>query len=522
MSRASVFAGWTALFFALTTLFFYAVIPQNSELSWSLSSVALITGAYFLFAERKMVRTFITSRSTIYSINSSVLIIVVLGILIFVNLLAYRHKHRFDFTEQSLYSLAPQTLKIISNLPREVKITGFFVPDSRNKMKVQNLLDGYLEKTGKIEITYINPDKNPAIVKRYGVTLDGTIVLESGEQETKVNTVNEESLTNALIKVTRDEKKKLYFLDGHGEKALDNRQKLGISAAKAALERDGYLVEKLLLLQTAEIPDDTNLLVIAGPEKPVLAKEIELIEDYLNRGGSVMILVDPLSNFDMETLLLKWGVQLKDDIVIDPLSRLYGGDFQEPIVSQYTVHDITRDFALATIFPLVRSVHALQKEGVETTKLLQTGENSWGETNFDSAQVKFDKDIDQQGPIPVAVIATKEITTEEKPKGESDDPDSMETKPKAVKKGKLMVVGDSDFIANSKFNFSGNSDFFLNSVSWLAEESDLISIRAKKRSNQPFHMSSTSGSTLFIFGMILLPGSVIFAGIRTWWRRRHL
>jgi ABC-type uncharacterized transport system involved in gliding motility auxiliary subunit len=224
----------------------------------------------------------------------------------------------------------------------------------------------------------------------------------------------------------------------------------------------------------------------------------------------------------METLLLKWGVQLKDDIIIDPMSKLYGGDFQEPIVSQYTPHDITRDFALATIFPLVRSVHAMRKEGIVTTQLLQTGQNSWGETDFDSPQVKFDQGIDQQGPIPVAVIATKEIATDEIASGESDDPESIESKPKVVKKGKLMVVGDSDFAANGKFNFSGNSDFFLNSVSWLAEESDLISIRAKQRSNQPFHMSSTWGSTLFIFGMILLPGSVIFAGLRTWWRRRRL
>ena len=510
------------MFFALSTLFFYAVLPQDSELTLSLGSVVIITGAYFLFAERKLVRTFITSRSTVYGINSSVLILIVLGVLIFANLLGYRHKHRFDFTEQSLYSLAPQTIKILSNLPREVKITGFFISDSGNKMIVQNLLDGYLENTDKIKITYINPDKNPAIVKRYGVTLDGTIVLESGEQETKVNTVNEESLTNALKKVTRDEKKKLYFLEGHGEKALDNNQGLGISAAKVALERDGYQVEKLLLLQTAKIPDDANLLVIAGPEKPVVDKEIDIIENYLNRGGSVMILVDPLSNFDMETLLLKWGVQLKDDIVIDPMSRLYGGDFQAPIVSQYTVHDITRDFALATLFPLVRSVHAMEKDGIVSTQLLQTGENSWGETDFDSPQVKFDKAIDEQGPIPVAVISTKEIFSEENPGEQSDDPESMETKPKAVKKGKLMVVGDSDFAANAKFNFSGNSDFFLNSVSWLAEESDLISIRAKQRSSQPFHMSSTWGSTLFIFGMILLPGSVMFAGIRTWWRRRRL
>jgi ABC-type uncharacterized transport system involved in gliding motility auxiliary subunit len=510
------------MIFAVTTLFFYAVMPQNSELNWSLFSVAIISGAYFLFAERKLVRVFITSRSTVYGLNSSVLVIIVLCTLIFVNLLAYRHKHRFDFTEQSLYSLAPQTLKIISNLPREVKITGFFVPDSGNKLIVQNLLDGYLEKTDKIEMTYINPDKNPAIVKRYGVTLDGTIVLESGEQETKVNTVNEESLTNALIKVTRDVKKKLYFLSGHGEKVLDNNQKPGISAAKAALERDGYQVKNLLLLQTAKIPDDTNLLVIAGPVKPVLDKETDIIEEYLNRGGSVMILVDPLSKFDMETLLLKWGVQLKDDIIIDPMSKLYGGDFQEPIVSQYTPHDITRDFALATIFPMVRSVHAMRKEGIVTTQLLQTGQNSWGETDFDSPQVKFDQGIDQQGPIPVAVIATREISTDASSSNESDDPESLESKPEAVKKGKLMVVGDSDFVANGKFNFSGNSDFFLNSVSWLAEESDLISIRAKQRGNQPFHMSSTWGSTLFIFGMILLPGSIIFAGIRTWWRRRRL
>ncbi len=460
------------------------------------------------------------SRTTLYGTNAFVLVCVFLGVLVFINILATRHKHRFDFTSSGIFTLAPQTRKIVTNLPREITMTAFFQSESPTKPEFKNLMDGYLGLSDKIKLSFIDPDKNPAIVKRYGVTTYGTVALESGKQETKVQNPTEENMTNAILKVIKDEKKKIYFLAGHGEQALENTEGQGYSNAKQALERDGFQVETLLLLQTGKIPDDADALVIAGPAKPVLPKEQDALEQFLRNGGSILLLIDPHTESGLDEFLARWGIGLREDIVIDPMSKMFGGDYAAPVVSQYMMHDITKDFALPTIFPVLRSVTAKQAEGVEVSELLQTGANSWAETKIDGGKVKFDEGEDQKGPVTIAVVASLKPDSADKPKPGAEDT-GEEEKPSA-KKGNLVVLGDSDFASNTYFKFSGNGDFFLNTASWLAEEESLIAIRPKERKDSPIHLTSDTGAALFFTGTVVFPGIVVLIGVRKWWTRRRL
>ena len=292
----------------------------------------------------------------------------------------------------------------------------------------------------------------------------------------------------------------------------------GYKTAKKNLEQDGFIVKPLLLLQTGEVPEDASVLVVAGPKKPVQAEEQNSIQSYLDKGGAVMMLVDPKSKFGMEPFLKNWGVLLGGDIVIDPMSKLFGGDFAAPVVNQYTVHDITREFVLATIFPIIQSVRAIPGSRIQTVELLKTSENSWGESDFESGTVKFDAGSDLKGPIPVAVVATKLIGAEKPHKENEESHERDEPQPKAT----LIVIGDSDFSTNRYSNFSGNGDFFLNTVSWLAEEDNLISIRPKERKNTPVHITRAWGTAIFILGLLVFPGLVAGIGIRIWWKRRGL
>jgi ABC-type uncharacterized transport system involved in gliding motility auxiliary subunit len=460
------------------------------------------------------------SRTAVYGANTFVLACIFLGVLVFVNILSIRHKHRFDFTSSGIFTLAPQTQKIVSNLPREISMTAFFQSESPTKSEFKNLMDGYLGLSDKIKLTFVDPDKNPAIVKQYGVTTYGSVVLESGKQETKVQNPSEENMSNAILKVIKDEKKKIYFLEGHGERSLDNTEGQGYSNAKKSLERDGFQVEKLLLLQVGKVPDDADALVIAGPEKPVLAQEQKALEDFLQNGGSVVLLIDPQTNSGLEQFLARWGIELKEDIVIDPMSKMFGGDYAAPVVSQYMMHDITKDFALPTIFPVLRSVTAKQVEGVTVSELLQTGANSWAEMDFGGKKVKFDEGVDQPGPVTIAVVASKKTDSADKPASDADVKEEKVTP--SAKPGNLMVLGDSDFANNTYFNFSGNGDFFLNTTSWLAEEESLISIRPKERKDSPINLTSDTGAALFFAGTVLFPGVVVLVGVRKWWTRRRL
>ena len=522
MKKLGPMAGWLALTTGFIALFFYIVLPDLISVSTSLTVVCLINGIFFFIAEGPNLRQNLSSRSALYGANTLVLTTIFLGILIFVNLLAFRHTHRFDFTEGGYFTLAPQTKKFILNLPREVKLTAFFQTESLEKGAFANLIAGYLEETNNIKLQYVDPDKNPSITKQYGVTTYGTVALESGAKETKVQNTTEENITNALLKVTRDEQKVIYFLEGHGESKIRSTENEGYSTAKKNLEQDGFVVKPLLLLQSGEIPKDASVLVIPGPKKPFQDEEKEVIENYLNSGGSVFMLIDPKSSSSMEAFLKKWGIELAEDIVIDPMSKLFGGDFAAPVVNQYTVHEITSDFVLATIFPIIRSVRGIPVAGITTTELLKTGANSWAESDFGSGTVQYDEGKDVKGPVSVSVIATKVL--EDESHKNSDIPENSEAAKnnKPSLKATLLVVGDSDFSNNRYINFSGNGDFFLNTISWLAEEENLISIRPKERKNTPIQMTQSWGYAIFIMGVVVFPGLIATIGIRTWWRRRRL
>ena len=422
MKKLSPIAGWLSLIAGFTALLFYIVLPDLKILIISLSLISFSNGIFFLYAEGTSIKNFFSSRSAQHGTNAVILTVVLLGILIFTNLLILRHKHRFDFTEASLFTLAPQTKKFVADLPREVKLTAFFQIETPEKVAFSNLIEGYLEETDKITITYVDPDKSPAITKRYGVTTYGTIVLESGKKETKIQNAMEENLTNALLKVTRDEQKVIYFLEGHGENQIESMENEGYQNAKKNLEQDGFLVKPLLLLQTGEVPEDTSVLVIAGPQKPIQEEEQAALQSYLGKGGAMMMLVDPKSKHGMEPFLKNWGIQLGKNIVIDPLSKLFGGDFAAPVVNQYTAHDITSNFSLATIFPIIQSVQEIPNSKVETVELLKTSNNSWGESDFESVPVNFVAESDLNGPVSVAVVDSKLMVSEEPQQKNNETP----------------------------------------------------------------------------------------------------
>ena len=509
---------------AIFGLFIYAVAPDKTTPALVLLAMTVLNTLLLAVSERKSLSRALKTRSAVHGTNSLILVVIFLGILVFINLIAFRHNQQFDFTESGFYTLSPQTKKIIASLPREVRLTAFFQIDSPEKKLFQDRMQSILESSDKVGLSFIDPDKNPAITKQYGITTYGTVVLESGKKESKVRDPSEANLINGILKVTKDEQKVIRFLEGHGEKRIDDFENQGFSTVKGALEKDGFTVEKSLLLQSGEIPSDTELFIIPGPEKPILHEEQKLIQEYLDKGGSVLLLLDPQSKSGIENFLKQWGIDTPDSFVIDPMSKLFGGDYAAPVVSQYVAHKITRDFALPTIFPLLRTVTTIKSTSADTTEFLLTGANSWGEINLNAlkeGQSQFDEKSDIKGPVAVAVVSTREIPTEKEKKPENDNKTDSPADQKNIKKAHLTVIGDSDFASNQYFNFSGNGDLFLNVASFLAEEENLISIRPKERKNSPLSLTSDQGMLILMLGL-LTPSFVIFIGVRTWWRRRRL
>ncbi len=457
-------------------------------------------------------------RSTRYGLNALVMIVLILGVIALVEAVSFRHNWRVDLTEDRRNSLAPQTVKVVRELPVPVKATGFFQPDQGGKRRAEDLLKQYAAQSdGKFTWEILDPDRDPLRARRYGVETYGTVVLEATSKsgsikEEKILDAEEEKLTNGLIRVTREGKRVVYFLKGHGEKDPASSEKTGLSQIKAAIEKLNYEVKDLFLAREPKVPDDAAIVVVAGPQKDLLPSEIDALSGYVARAGKTFFMVDPFQAPDVGPLLARYGLGLGNDVIIDtnPQGRLLGAGPEIPVVTDYVSHPITRDFRFATFFPVARTVTVAPKlpDGVTAQALARTSPESWAETNQEeirTGQVKWDPG-EARGPLTVAAVATVDA------QGVSEE--------RKGAKARIVVVGDSDFASNAFVNLSGNRDFFLNTLSWLAEEENLIAIRPKEARTTPVFLTAAQGQVLFWVPVVLVPLAMVVAGVSAFARKR--
>src|SRR4030067_395494 len=249
--------------------------------------------AVYLSPNLASLKRSVSRKSFLYSSNLLLVVVLVLAILVLLNYFLSRHNYRLDFTEAKLHSLSDQSIQVLKNLKKDVQIKGFFREGNYGRSKLEDLLKNFGYYSKKIKYEFIDPDKNPGLVKAYGITQDGTTILEEGGEENRLNNSTEEDLTNALIKATREGKKVIYFLEGHGEHSIEQTEDVGFSFAKDELQKLGYESKKLALALSETFPQDCALLVVPGPQKDLLPNELETIQTYLFKGGRVFFMADP-------------------------------------------------------------------------------------------------------------------------------------------------------------------------------------------------------------------------------------
>jgi ABC-type uncharacterized transport system involved in gliding motility auxiliary subunit len=473
-----------------------------------------------------------TRRSFLYSGNLLLVVVIVLAILGLANYFLSKHNYRADFTAAKLHSLSDQSVTVLKALKADVSFKCFFREGNYGRAAMENLFKLYAYHSNHVKYEFIDPDKNPGLVKRYDVTQDGTSVLEAGDKESRITTTSEEDVTNALIKVTRAAKKVIYFLEGHGEAAIDATEERGYSTIKAELEKVGYEVKKQSLALPGRLPADCALLIVPGPQKDLLSAEYETIRSYINSGGRVLVLVDPQTPTLLPMFLSEFGFKLENDVIIDTdaVSRLMGGDYFIPIAREYVSHPITARFGYATFYPLARSIDVAESkpEGATLTALANTSEQSYAKVDFLLKEKMTTKDIaftagnDRRGPICLAVAgsfkfpAAPAAKPEAKP-GESATPSTPRPEPKEAR---MAVIGDSDFAMNGYYGWGGNGNFFLNVANWLTEESDLISIQPKTQTPRTIQLTASQGRLVFLISIVLLPLAALVLGVAVWARRR--
>ena len=527
MDTLKKYLNTAAAAFLLTALAGLIVWPHKKTAILIVAVLGLAALAAHVGLNWKAFKQGFTRKSFLYSGNLLLIVLLVLAILGLANYFLSKHNYRADFTAAKIHSLSGQSVAVLKALRADVSFKGFFREGNYGRSAMENLLKLYAYHSGRIKFEFVDPDKNPGLVKRYDVTQDGTTVLESGDKEGRITTTTEEDVTNALIKVTRAEKKVIYFLDGHGEGTIDETGDDGFSTAKGELEKLGYEVKKQTLALADRFPKDCALFVVPGPQKDLLPNEYDTIKAYIQGGGRVLFMVDPETSTLLPLLLDGYGFKLENDIVVDTVSRLLGGDYFMPVVSEYEPHAITERFGYATFFPFARSVEiaVTKPEGVTLSALAKTSPNSWSERELDQKEVKFTPEKDKQGPVGLAAVAEVEIKAAgpSPAPAEAGKPDETPAQPGTPdKKARIAVIGDSDFIKNRYYGLSGNGNFFLNVANWLTEEADLIAIQPKTRTPRTIQLTPSQGRLIFLASIVLLPLAVLVVGVSVWARRRSL
>ncbi|HRD02322.1 MAG TPA: GldG family protein [Candidatus Saccharicenans sp.] len=523
MSWLKKYINYAGLTLIVLSFILLIIWPQYQKIALILVLAGLALLILYLFLNLSSFKESLQRRSFLYSSNMLLIIILVLGLLVVVNFFFARHHYRVDFTAAKIHSLSDQSIKVVKNLNQDISIKAFFREGNVGRTTMENLLKIYAYHSPKIKYEFIDPDKNPGLVKKYGITEDGTTVFELGDKDIRIATTSEEDITNAIIKLTREKKKTIYFLEGHGESSIEDTGDSGFSTARSELEKIGYEVKKLPLALSSNFPADCSLLIIPGPKAALLPNELDTMKQYLDQGGRLLFMIDPETTTGLEAWLANYGIRIENDIVVDRVSRLLGGDYFMPAVTEYEMHEITKNFRYATFYPLSRSIELTDSkpEGLTLTPIAKTSANSWSERQLDQSEVSFDPDKDKAGPVSLVVVGSKKVTINN-PNEPDKTAEDQEINSFSDRELRLAVFGDSDFITNKYYNFSGNGNFFLNTINWLTEEEDLISIQPRTQVPRMIQLSPSQGRLLMFVSIILLPALILFIGLGVWLRRRSL
>ncbi|OGL47522.1 MAG: hypothetical protein A2161_18495, partial [Candidatus Schekmanbacteria bacterium RBG_13_48_7] len=490
MNELKKFSGAIGIVVLLISMLVSMVKPEFEKYCSIGYGVGFVLMILYIIANYRFLKKQFSGRSAKYGSYMVFNIVLVIFIVGFINAITIRHSKQWDLTENKRFTLADQSVKVLKNLKNDVTAFCFFTDALPVRPQVESLLNQYRHENPMFKIEFIDPRKNPSLAEQHQITKDGTIALVMGSKTERItypDATTEESITNALVKITRSGTKTVYFSTGHGEKGINDDGENGFSYARKQIEALNYQIKELVLAQQEKVPDDCSILVIAGPTTDFFDAELDIIKKFIDKPGNVIFMINPGEFPKLIGFLNKYGVTLKNTMIIDKVSRVFGGDYLMPLVSTYTEHPISKNLAgWMTFFPIARSVEINPElpKNIKLEKICETSVQSWAETNLEMLEQKqamYDEGADIAGPIALAVAVT--ITVNKDDSSVDDSTDDSESKKNT--EAQLLIFGDADFADNSYYELQKNGDLFMNSISFLAEEKDLIAIRPKKPNSEP-------------------------------------
>lgn len=469
-------------------------------------------------------------------------VLLVAALLVIVNYFGWKYNQRFDWTGSQLYSLSERTENVLKELDKDVEFIVFLPPSQRDIYEpTQEVLARYDAASPRIRVRMVDPDRNPLeaqqLVQKYGVQSAGVVVASGNDRrvidaadlaELDFSTVQftgqpemkgfkgEQLFTSALLQLSEGKKPRIYFTTGHGELSLDDQGPGGLTRAQQILGSDNFDIEEWASLGKPAVPDDVDLVVIAGPKASFVRPELDVFSAYLARGGRMLVMLDPtlgqaagagLIQTGLEGWLAGYGAQVGQNIVVDPSNPLPFFGPETIFIQSYGDHPIVKplqDGNLPVLMNVARSVGAGSAPGLKVTELLRTSAEGWGETDLANLDKVGRDGVDLAGPVLLGVAVESEAA------GEGKRPT------------RLVVFGDSEFAANQLLEANvANSVLLTNALNWLVEREALLGIPPKKTEQVHLTLTSQEMNTIFLMAIVVLPVLAIAAGAGVFYRRRR-
>jgi len=426
-----------------------------------------------------------------------VLLLLMAGLLLWLS----RDYHlQFDWTRGGRNTLSEASRNLLTTLKQPITITAYASETGGLRKNISTFIGRYQRQKPDITLVFVDPNTDPARVREAGVRLDGELVVEVGGRREHLSQLTEESLTNALVRLGRSGERWVVFLSGHGERSPDRPANFDLSAWAKQLNERGLKTRTLTLGTNQVIPENTSVLVIAGPRVKLLGGEVRQIENYLNRGGNLLWLADPGGLQGLERIAELLGVEFHRGVLVDPTSQAVTGKAANFIVvGRYGSHPVVRGFELPTLFPDAAGLSVQAPKSWELQTLLDSNPTAWVETGSLSGRIRFDAGQDIRGPVVIAATLTRKQEGREQ---------------------RVAVIGDGDFLSNAFLAEGGNLELGMNLVNWLGSDDAYINIPALTAPDAKLTLSQTSQWVIGLSFLILLPLGLLAGGITIWWRRR--
>lgn len=435
------------------------------------------------------------------------LLTIVLGLLAW---LSQKNAVEYDWTATGRHTLSKASRDLLAQMPDQIEVTSYARENSLLRDAVKKFIGKYQRHKPDIVLHFVNPDAVPDEVRNLGITVDGEIIVRYQDRSEHVTSDKEQVFTNALQRLARNQERWIVFVEGHGERSAFRKANHDLSEWVKQLFNQGYKVQPLNLSETQAIPDNTSVLVIAGPRIDYLPGEIEIINNYINKGGNLLWLHDPGPLHKLDSLAKQLSIQFYPGAIIDYAGQLIG--INDPTISLvtgslYAPHAITENFEFTTLFPMAGAIKTLESDEWISKPILSTGDHTWNETGKLEGSVEFNEGEDTQGPLTIGLSLEREIETEE-----GDEV--------VNKQQRIVVTGDGDFLSNTYLANSGNNELGTRMINWLSSDDEFISIPPKVAGDTQLNISPTILGIIGIGFLFILPAGLVALGIMIGLRRK--